>query len=87
MTQDKMRKIITACVSAATVLFLLLLSYLIYQWVTLSVLEKREQQLEKEIAEYTQAVEEGEEAARWWEEGPGRDWLTIKYGYELPTGG
>lgn len=86
MTQDKMRKIITACVSAATVLFVLLLSYLIYQWVSLSVLDKREKQLEKEIAEYEQAVEKGEDTALWWEEGPGRDWLTIKYGYEFPTG-
>ena len=86
MTQDKLRKVITACVSAATVLFVLLLSYLIYQWVSLSVLNKREKQLQFEIAEYEQAIEKGEENALWWEQGPGRDWLTIKHGYEFPAG-
>ena len=49
MTQDKMRKVITASVSAATVLFVLLFSYLVYQWVTLAVLDKREQELQLEI--------------------------------------
>ena len=41
MTQEKMRKVITACVSAATVLFVLLLGYLVYQWVTMAILNKR----------------------------------------------
>lgn len=84
MTQDKMRKIITACVSAATVLFVLLLSYLIYQWVSLSVLDKREKQLEKEVAEYYQKIETGENDAEFYE--LHKDWLAIQYGYVFPAG-
>ena len=48
MTQEKMRKIIAACVSAATVLFVLLFTYLVYQWVTLAVLDRREKELQAE---------------------------------------
>ena len=61
MTQEKMRKVITACVSAATVLLVTLLSYLIYQWVTMAVLDKRIDKLETEIAQLEQVVDEGEE--------------------------
>ncbi len=50
MTQDKMRRIITACVSAATVLLVFLLGFLIYQWVTIGVRNKKIETLEAEIA-------------------------------------
>ena len=50
MTQEKMRKVITACVSAATVLLVLLFSYLVYQWVTIGVLNKRIAEAEAEVA-------------------------------------
>ena len=40
MNENQMRRIITACVSACTVLFLLLLSFLCYQWITKAQLEK-----------------------------------------------
>ena len=79
MTQDKMRKVITACVSAATVLFVLLLSYLIYQWISLSVLEKREQQLEQEIKELEQQLEDGEIELGFYE--MQKDWLAFKNGW------
>lgn len=82
MTQEKMRKIITACVSAATVLFVLLLSYLIYQWVTMAVLEKREQQLKQEIAELEQTIEQGEEEAEYYESVLGKNWLAIHQGWQ-----
>ena len=54
MTQDKMRKVITACVSAATVLLVALLSFLIYQWITIAVQNKR---IDKLTAEITQLEE------------------------------
>ena len=60
MTQEKMRKVISACVAAATVLFTLLLSYLIYQWTTISVLNKRIAAAEEEVAHWEQVVENGE---------------------------
>ncbi len=50
MTQDKMRRIITACISAATVLLVFLLGYLIFQWVSLANEQKKIDKLEKEIA-------------------------------------
>ncbi len=84
MTQDKMRKIITACVSAATVLFILLLSYLIYQWVTLSVLDKREKQLIEENKRLEQAIEDGEITAEWYE--LHKDWLAFRDGWRPQEG-
>ncbi len=84
MTQDKMRKVIAACVSAATVLFFLLAGYLIYQGVTLNVLKEREKALEKEIAELTQVNNDltNEEQAL---KDYGMDMLAIKEGYR-PAG-
>ena len=61
MTQEKMRKVIAACVSAATVLLTMLLGYLIYQWVTMAVLDKRIDKLETEIAQLEQIIAMGEE--------------------------
>ena len=61
MTQEKMRKVIAACVSAATVLLTVLLGYLIYQWVTMAVLDKRIDKLETEIAQLEQIIAMGEE--------------------------
>ncbi|MBO5411502.1 MAG: hypothetical protein J6A38_00240 [Clostridia bacterium] len=60
MTQDKMRRIITACVSAGTVLLVLLLSFLIYQWITIGVYNKRIDKTKAEIAELEQQIDEQE---------------------------
>ena len=60
MTQDKMRRIITACVSAATVLFVFLLSFLIYQWITIGVLNKKIAKKEAEVAYWEQELAEAE---------------------------
>ena len=60
MTQEKMRKVIAACVSAATVLLVLLLSFLIYQWVTIAAYNKRIVQAEAEVAYWEQMVAEAE---------------------------
>ncbi len=50
MTQEKMRRVITACVSAATVLLVFLLGWLIYGWIDIAIQNKRLDKLEKEIA-------------------------------------
>ncbi len=60
MTQEKMRRVITACVSAATVLLVFLLGYLIYQWISLGVQQKKIDKIEKEIATLEQQVKEAE---------------------------
>ena len=59
MTQEKMRKVITACVSAATVLLVLLFSYLIYQWVTIGVLNKRIAEAQDEVNYWQEIVNKG----------------------------
>ena len=61
MTQEKMRKVIAACVSAATVLLMMLLGYLIYQWSTITIYNKRIDKLEMEIAQLEQVVATAEE--------------------------
>ncbi len=61
MTQDKLRRIITACVSAATVLLVFLLGYLIFQWVSLGIQQKKIDKLEEEIAALEQQIASAEE--------------------------
>ena len=58
MNQDKMRRIVTACVSACTVLFVLLFAFLVYQWIYKAQLDKKEKKLLEEIAYYEQLIEE-----------------------------
>ena len=50
MTQDKMRKLITAGVVAATALLVILLSVLVYQWIKIGVYNKRIEETENSIA-------------------------------------
>ena len=85
MTQDKMRKIITAVVVAATTLFVILLSALIYGWIKIGVLSNREQKLEQEIAELEQQISAGEADAAW-AEGPGKLWLALEQGWIFQQG-
>lgn len=64
MTQEKMRKLITACVTAATVLFVVLLSFLIYQWIRLATLNKKIADAEAEVAYWGQQVSSNEDTLR-----------------------
>ena len=79
MTQEKMRKVIAASVSAATVLFVLLLSYLIYQWIAIAVYDARIRELEAENARLEQAIEEGTMDAEWYE--MNQEWLAMHEGW------
>ncbi len=81
MTEEKMKRIITACVSAATVLFVVLLSFLIYQWITIAVQEKRIAEAETEITEINQIIEKGENDLAFYESVIGKDWLALTHGY------
>ena len=56
MTQEKMRKIITACVSAGTLLLVVLLSVLIYQWIKIGVLNNKLKKAEAEEALLTEII-------------------------------
>lgn len=57
MTQDKMRRIITACTAAVTALLVFLLTFLIYQWITIASLNKKIDQTRMEIARQEQLLE------------------------------
>ena len=67
MTQDKLRRIITACVSAATVLLVFLLSVLIYQWITIATLNKKIVKAEAEVAYWTQQCELTKDTSAYYE--------------------
>ncbi len=60
MTQDKTRRIITAVVSAVTVLIVLLFSFLIYQWITIAVKNNKIAKAEEEKAYWENMVEGAE---------------------------
>ena len=60
MTQDKMRKVITACVSAATVLLVFLLCFLVYQWISIGVYNRKIDKVEAKIAALEAQLEQAE---------------------------
>ena len=53
MTQDKMRRVITAIVSACTFLLTLLSAFLIYQWITIAILDNKIEKTQSEIEYWT----------------------------------
>lgn len=81
MTQDKMRRTITACVSAATVLLVFLFGFLCYQWITSAVLDNRIEKIEKEIAALEQTNAEKEDELSFLESEMGKDWLAFQEGF------
>ncbi len=60
MTQDKMRRIITACTAAVTALLVFLLTFVIYQWITIASLNKKIDQTRAEIATLEVQLENSE---------------------------
>lgn len=68
MTQDKLRRIITACVSAATFLLVLLLGFLIYQWITIATLNKKIAKAEAEVAYWEEECAKSEGTADFYED-------------------
>ena len=85
MTQEKMRKLITASAVAATLLVVFLLSFLIYQWVQIAVYNKRIKDLEKETARLEQQLEENTMNAEYYESIFGKEWLAFQNGFVRPS--
>ena len=67
MTQEKMGKVITACVSAGTVLLVCLLGFLIYQWIAIAVYDKKIDKVTKEIEVLEMELVEAEDTAKKYE--------------------
>ncbi len=67
MTQEKMRKTITAIAVAGTTLLVVLLAYLVYQWITIAVLNKRIAKAEEDVAYYETLNEQSESDLEYYE--------------------
>lgn len=85
MTQEKMKKVIAACTVAGTLLLVFLLCFLIYQFVTISILEKRIDAKKDEILELTQIIEEDRKDLEYYESVFGKEWLAFQKGFVRPS--
>ena len=85
MTQEKMRKIITASVAAATMLLVFLLTFLMYQWIQIAVNNKRIEDLEKDNQRLEQQLDENTKDAEYYESLRGKEWLAHQNGYVRPS--
>lgn len=84
MTQEKMRKIVTACVSSATLFLVILLSVLIYQWIKIGVLNGRIDKITQENARLEETIVAGEKDAKYYESVIGKEWLAFQKGFVRP---
>ncbi len=84
MTQDKMRKLIVACAVAATLLLVLLLGVLTYQWIKIGVLNGRIQEIEEENARLEETIAQGTKDAEYYESIMGKEWLAFQNGFVRP---
>lgn len=87
MTQEKMRKLITAFVSAGTLLLVVLLSVLIYQWIKIGVQTRREEELLSEQQRLQSIIDEGKMDLDYYESVMGKEWLAFQNGYVRPSQG
>ena len=84
MTQEKMRKVITASVVAGTMLLVILLSVLIYQWIAIGVRNKRIAKAEADVAYWTQLNQEAESELEYKQSEIYKYWESIqRYGVEV----
>ena len=81
----KMKKVIAACTVAGTLLLVFLLCFLIYQFVTISILEKRIDAKKDEILELTQIIEEDRKDLEYYESVFGKEWLAFQKGFVRPS--
>lgn len=81
MTQEKMRNVISACVCAATVLLVFLLGFLVYQLVTINVLDNRIEATKSDIAYYEEKIEEGKDDLEYYQSDLGKYIEALKLGF------
>ena len=84
MTQEKMRKLIVACVVAATLLLVLLLGVLTYQWIKIGVLNGRIDKIKQENARLEETIEQGKQDAAYYESIMGKEWLAFQNNFVYP---
>ena len=81
MTEEKMRKTITASVVAGTMLLIFLLAVLIYQWITIAVYNKRIAKAEEENKRLESVIEEQNYDLAYYESVMGKEWLAFQDGW------
>ena len=81
MTQEKMRKLVTAIVSACTILLTLLAGYLAYQWITIAVYKNKAEKLEQKIAYYKELNENAQNDLEYYESDLYKEWEAMKLGF------
>ena len=86
MTQEKLRRVVTASVVAGTTLFVVLLSVLIYQIAVISVYNKRIAKIEDENAALEQSIANKEEDLEYYSSELGKFWLAMEEGFVLGQG-
>ena len=86
MTQEKLRRVVTASVVAGTTLFVVLLSVLIYQIATITVYNKRIAKIEQENAALEQSIENKEGDLAYYSSELGKFWLAMEHGFVLGQG-
>ncbi len=60
MTQEKLRRTVTAAVVAATITVFCLLVFIAYQVITMIVQKNRIKELEKDVSRYEQIIDQNE---------------------------
>jgi len=81
MTQEKLRRVVVAATVAGTTLLVVLLSVLIYQFVTWGVYNKRIEKLEEENAQLEQENEVLEKDLNYYKDEWGRWALAFEKGW------
>ena len=81
MTQEKLRRIVTAAVVAGTALFVILLAVLVYQWVTIAVYNKRIEKVNGEIQALEESIAADEESLEYFDSDLGKFWLAMEKGF------
>lgn len=84
MTQDKMRKVITACVVAATTLLVVLLGVLVYQWIKIGVLDARIAEAQQKREQLLEQNQNYTTDAEYYESELGLEWLAHSEGWFRP---
>ena len=84
MTQEKMRKLIVACAVSATLLLVLLLGVLIYQWIKIGVLNSRIEKIQQQNALLEEMFQKGTTDAEYYESIMGKEWLAFQNGFVRP---
>ena len=75
MTQEKMTKLVTASVVAATLLLVFLLGFLIFQWITMGVQENRKQYWLSENERMQEIIDSGEKDLHYYHSEVGKEHL------------